>query len=87
MVCFGGAGPLHASALMEELGIPTVMIPYAATAHSAYGFVCSDICHHLAASWYFRNPDVPAAGSTIISDGDGFISSTIILMIWRGVRN
>jgi len=60
MICFGGAGPLHASALKEDLGIPLAIIPYTATAHSAYGFVCSNICHNLVMSRYFRNPDDPA---------------------------
>ncbi len=60
IICFGGAGPLHASALKEDLGIPLAIIPYTATAHSAYGFVCSNICHSLVMSRYFRNPDDPA---------------------------
>jgi N-methylhydantoinase A len=59
MICFGGAGPLHASALIEELNIPLAIIPYTATGHSAFGFVCSDICHHFVASQYFRNPSDP----------------------------
>ena len=59
MMCFGGAGPLHAGALKEDLGIPVAIIPYTATAHSAYGFVCSDICHNLVISRYFRNPENP----------------------------
>jgi N-methylhydantoinase A len=53
---------------MDDLGIPTVIVPYTATAHSAYGFVCSDICHHLASSHYFRNPDDPAPFNAIFSD-------------------
>jgi len=59
MMCFGGAGPLHAAALMEELGIPITIIPYTATVHSAFGFVCSNICHHLVISRYVRNPEHP----------------------------
>ena len=34
-----------------------------------------------------RKPAVPHAGSQIISSGVGANSSTIILMMWRGVRN
>ena len=34
-----------------------------------------------------KNPAVPIAGSTMISEGCGAAISTIILMIWRGVRN
>jgi len=65
MICFGGAGPLHASALKEDLGIPLSIIPYTATAHSAYGFVCSNICHNLVMSRYFRNPDDPGPFNSI----------------------
>lgn len=65
MICFGGAGPLHASALKEDLGIPLAIIPYTATAHSAYGFVCSNICHNLVMSRYFRNPVDPEAFNLI----------------------
>ena len=53
---------------LTDLGIPTVIVPYTATAHSAYGFVCSNICHHLAASYYFRNPEDPAPFNAIFSD-------------------
>lgn len=60
MMCFGGAGPIHASALLLDLGIPLGIIPYAATALSAYGFVCSDICHHLIISHYIKHPENPA---------------------------
>ena len=34
-----------------------------------------------------RKPQVPQAGSQIASPGFGSVSSTISLMIWRGVRN
>jgi N-methylhydantoinase A len=67
MMCFGGAGPLHAGALKEDLGIPIAIIPYTATAHSAYGFVCSDICHNLVISRYFRNPENPVPFNEIFS--------------------
>jgi N-methylhydantoinase A len=42
LVAFGGAGPLHACALAEELGIETVLIPAAAGVLSALGLVASD---------------------------------------------
>lgn len=59
MMVFGGAGPLHAGVLMEELEMPVAIIPYTATAHSAYGFVCSDIRHHLVISRYIKHPANP----------------------------
>ena len=42
LVAFGGAGPLHACALAEELGITTVLVPEAAGVLSAVGLVASD---------------------------------------------
>ncbi len=42
LVAFGGAGPLHACALAEELGIGTVLVPEAAGVLSALGLVAGD---------------------------------------------
>ena len=42
LVAFGGAGPLHACALAEELGIDAVLVPQAAGVLSALGLVVSD---------------------------------------------
>jgi N-methylhydantoinase A len=42
LVAFGGAGPLHACALAEELGIEHVLVPEAAGVLSALGLVASD---------------------------------------------
>jgi N-methylhydantoinase A len=42
LVAFGGAGPLHACALAEELGSEAVLVPEAAGVLSALGLVASD---------------------------------------------
>src|SRR5712691_4281258 len=42
LVAFGGAGPLHACALAEELAIGTVLVPAAAGVLSALGLVASE---------------------------------------------
>jgi N-methylhydantoinase A/oxoprolinase/acetone carboxylase beta subunit len=42
LVAFGGAGPLHACALADELGMPTVLVPAAAGVLSALGLVAAD---------------------------------------------
>ena len=42
LVAFGGAGPLHACALAEELGTSTVLVPEAAGVLSALGLAVSD---------------------------------------------
>jgi len=42
LVAFGGAGPLHACELADELGIGTVLVPQAAGVLSALGLVASE---------------------------------------------
>jgi N-methylhydantoinase A len=42
LVAFGGAGPLHACALADELGVRTVLVPEAAGMLSALGLAVSD---------------------------------------------
>jgi N-methylhydantoinase A len=42
LVAFGGAGPLHACALAEELEVRTVLVPEAAGVLSALGLLASD---------------------------------------------
>lgn len=43
MVSFGGAGPMHALDIADELGIPTVVFPPVPGCHSAVGLVVTDI--------------------------------------------
>src|SRR3546814_19675915 len=47
LVAFGGAGPLHAIALAEALGIRRVLIPPAPGNLSATGLVLADVRHDL----------------------------------------
>ncbi len=42
LVPFGGAGPLHAARVAEELGIGTIVVPPNAGVLSAYGLLASD---------------------------------------------
>jgi N-methylhydantoinase A len=43
LIAFGGAGPLHACALAEELGITKVLVPRASGVLSALGLAISDL--------------------------------------------
>ena len=43
LVAFGGAGPMHACALAEELSMPAVLVPSASGVLSALGLALSDI--------------------------------------------
>ncbi|MCK4424672.1 hydantoinase/oxoprolinase family protein, partial [Candidatus Bathyarchaeota archaeon] len=42
LMCFGGAGPMHACALAEELNIPKIIIPPNPGLFSAYGLLTAD---------------------------------------------
>jgi N-methylhydantoinase A len=45
LVAFGGAGPMHALALSEGMGIPSVLVPRHPGNFSALGLLASDIKH------------------------------------------
>ncbi|MCA1218555.1 hydantoinase/oxoprolinase family protein [Streptomyces sp. 8L] len=50
LVAFGGAGPLHASQIALDLGIPRVLVPPSPGATSALGLLMSDVKHDLVRS-------------------------------------
>ena len=60
LVAFGGAGPVHAAMVAEELGIRSVLVPPRPGAFSAFGLLCSDVVHD-----YIRSEivDVEAMGA------------------------
>lgn len=43
VLAYGGAGPMHACALAQELGVPRVLVPFLPGAFSAYGILISDV--------------------------------------------
>lgn len=56
LVAFGGAGPLHAIAIAEELELGSVIIPSNPGVLSAYGMLQADTRHDLVTN-YFANLD------------------------------
>jgi N-methylhydantoinase A len=52
LCAFGGAGPVHAARLAEELGIRRVIVPPIAGGFSALGLVASDIRRDYARTFY-----------------------------------
>jgi len=50
LFAFGGAGPLHATALAQELAIPTVLIPARPGLTNALGCVVADLRHDFVAT-------------------------------------
>ncbi len=45
LVPFGGAGPVHAAQVAEDLGMPRVLVPLNPGAFSALGLLCTDVRH------------------------------------------
>jgi N-methylhydantoinase A len=52
VVAFGGAGPMHAVWLAEELGIGEVVVPWSPGTFSAWGMLQTDMRHDLAETFY-----------------------------------
>jgi N-methylhydantoinase A len=50
LVAFGGAGPLHATALAAELDVPRVLVPRTAGVLSALGLLISDVLYDYSTS-------------------------------------
>ena len=61
LVAFGGAGPLHAAALADELGCDTVLIPRHPGLQCALGLLVSDVQYDYARTALQRAPDVDFA--------------------------
>ncbi len=58
LVAFGGAGPLHATSLADELDLDTVVVPVNPGVLSAYGMLQTDTRHDAVQSFYVRVADL-----------------------------
>jgi N-methylhydantoinase A len=58
MVVYGGAGPLHASAIAREIGIRRVLIPFSPGHFSAYGMLFSDLRYDYVRSCFRKLDEV-----------------------------
>lgn len=54
MVAGGGAGPVHAASIADQLHIPTVVIPSVAATYSAFGMFAMDVGRNYARSYIAR---------------------------------
>jgi len=72
LVPFGGAGPLHAARIAEELGISTIVVPPNAGVISAYGLVASDYTKFDAVTRKMKLDEAAAkeAGNMVDLDSD-----------------
>jgi N-methylhydantoinase A len=59
LVAYGGAGPLHATTIAQELGIRRVIIPRAPGVFSAFGMLFSDLRYDYVRSWFERLERAP----------------------------
>ena len=58
LVAFGGAGPMHACALAEDLGMRIVLVPKASGVLSALGLAISDVRRDYVAPFLTRLDDI-----------------------------
>jgi N-methylhydantoinase A len=52
LVAYGGAGPLHATAVAREIGIRRLVIPHAPGHFSAFGMLFSDLRYDFVRTWF-----------------------------------
>jgi len=52
LIAYGGAGPLHATAVAREIGIRKVIVPYAPGHFSAFGMLFSDLRYDFVRTWF-----------------------------------
>ena len=69
LFAFGGAGPMHATAIARELGIPTVLVPRFPGITSALGCVLADVRHDHVRSLHRPLADVnPELGQSVLDE-------------------
>lgn len=76
LLAFGGAGPLHACAIAERLGMMTILVPGEAGVLSAYGLECAGI-ERFAERQIDRPVDDPALADLFTSVENEAVTSLI----------
>ena len=69
LMAFGGAGPLHAAELADELSIPTVLVPIAPGVTSSLGLLLAELRHDYVRTVLRRGDEIPPAemGAAFVS--------------------
>jgi N-methylhydantoinase A len=71
LFAFGGAGPMHAASLADELGIRRVLVPRYPGVTSALGLLLSDARHDVGRTWVYETNAVPQRElSALLADLD-----------------
>ena len=69
LIAYGGAGPMHAVFLAEELDIRTVLVPYSPGTFSAQGMLAADVSHDIVRPFFVRWDRLdPAAADALLSE-------------------
>ncbi|MEM7093048.1 MAG: hydantoinase/oxoprolinase family protein [Actinomycetota bacterium] len=68
MVAFGGGAPLHATRLMDKLGLDEVFVPPGAGVGSAIGFLRAPFSYEAVRSFYTTTADFDFAGANQLLD-------------------
>ena len=77
LIAFGGAGPVHAAALAQELDIPEVIVPPAPGAFSALGLVATDLRRDYSRTLY---ADLARVDPTRVADAFGLMERDGVAM-------
>jgi N-methylhydantoinase A/oxoprolinase/acetone carboxylase beta subunit len=85
LVAFGGAGPLHACALAEALGMPRVLVPARAGLLSALGALGAPRARELVRSWSDDGP-VDAALRALAEDARRLVGPDAVTETFLDVR-
>jgi len=64
LFAYGGAGPLHAAAIADELGCPRVLVPPMPGNFSAFGLLVADVRHDFARTRVVATAELPFAELT-----------------------
>ena len=84
LVAFGGAGPMHAVWLAEELEIGEVIVPWSPGTFSAWGMLQTDMRHDVVQSFYRRLAGLES--SAVSSTFDSLEAEGSELLETRGDR-
>ncbi len=68
LVAFGGAGPVHAGSIAQELGIPRVLVPPVPGCHSALGLLMTEVRHEFIRSRMMPLVRVVSEGAPIFDE-------------------
>src|SRR6266850_2521195 len=74
LIAYGGAGPLHASAIAREIGMQRVIVPRAPGHFCAFGMLFSDLRYDFVRTWFTRLADasfdaIEKVFESLIADG------------------